>query len=511
MSFTQNGASKNYFRLVDSANVYVNETSAKAQAFLDSIPEPIEDKIKGRLADYYFLKALIHDERSEYARSYHNYVLSVRYAEKEKNYNVAANASLELFAGMYFAKKASIAYSYLDKAKKYYELENNTNGLIEVEQMHAYVEFTNNNYEACNKLLLKNLDKYKKIEDDAYFYLFATYMLTSNFIKLDNLKSAYGYLNEFESLEHNPTITTYNYNSYSAALYISFAEHFFKTKTKDSVFHYLSKSEKYRNSMNKDLIRRYLNLKVDTYKSLGDFNNTKVYLDSIVYFENKMFDKNLEASMQISHVLLEKESELKNESRKTFWNGVLALLLLCVLAFLSVFFFLYYRKNKSKLKATKNKISNLSYLKSNNEKLTGKVLGLEEYILNLKNEVQNISKIRVETEQRDRVKELYKNLHHNASVLLDKSDNQIEIVNDLNVEFFKKIETLHPQLNDSEIITCYYLFMGFKNKEIALFLNISVRALESKRYRISKKIALNTNETTLPDYLQETFKNLSTK
>jgi FixJ family two-component response regulator len=66
----------------------------------------------------------------------------------------------------------------------------------------------------------------------------------------------------------------------------------------------------------------------------------------------------------------------------------------------------------------------------------------------------------------------------------------------------------HPQLNDSEVITAYYLFMGFKNKEIAVFLNISVRAMESRRYRISKKINLGTKQTTLVDYLKSTFKDL---
>lgn len=38
------------------------------------------------------------------------------------------------------------------------------------------------------------------------------------------------------------------------------------------------------------------------------------------------------------------------------------------------------------------------------------------------------------------------------------------------------------------------------------FLNISVRALESKRYRISKKINLNTKKTSLLEHLKETFK-----
>jgi DNA-binding NarL/FixJ family response regulator len=78
-------------------------------------------------------------------------------------------------------------------------------------------------------------------------------------------------------------------------------------------------------------------------------------------------------------------------------------------------------------------------------------------------------------------------------------------MNELNVEFFKKIEEVHPELNKSEIIICYYLFMGFTNKEIAVFLNTTIRSVESRRYRISKKIHLVKTDTTLLEYLENTF------
>ena len=94
-------------------------------------------------------------------------------------------------------------------------------------------------------------------------------------------------------------------------------------------------------------------------------------------------------------------------------------------------------------------------------------------------------------------------MHHNSTTLLDKTENHFELVNDLNVDFFKKIQERYPQLNNSEIIICYYLFIGFKNKEISVFLNTTVRAVESKRYRITKKIDLNN--MTLLQHLKETF------
>ena len=47
--------------------------------------------------------------------------------------------------------------------------------------------------------------------------------------------------------------------------------------------------------------------------------------------------------------------------------------------------------------------------------------------------------------------------------------------------------------------------MGFTNKEIAVFLNTTIRSVESRRYRISKKMNLSKKDMTLLEFLQSTF------
>ncbi|MDO7171204.1 helix-turn-helix transcriptional regulator [Mariniflexile sp. AS56] len=504
----QNRKRENYIRFVDSADYYINDYPSIAKAFLDSIPQPIEKKIKGRLADYYAIQALIFDEESEYAQLYQSNVLAVKYAEEEKNYEVAGDASLELFVNLFFAKRDTIAYRYLNKAKAYYELDKNAHGLVEVKQMYAYVEFSNRNYKKSNELLLKHLASYKAIKEDAYFYMFATYMLTLNYVELGNLKKAYVYLKEFESLKSNPTIVTYNFSSFKADINLELAAYYLEHDRLDSVALHLDKAANFRSYMSDDLARKYFNLRADVYRFTGKIEAAKTYLDSLALFEQKMFNKNLEASFNLSNNLVQAENQLDQESDKKFRNGLLAVLLFGLLGLLSVCYLFYYKRHQYKLNNTLNKVNNLAYLKANNEKLTGKVLGLEEYIFNLKKEVKEITMEREAPVQRDKIKDLYKNLLHNSSTLLDKSENHLELVNDLNVDFFNHLQPKYPQLNDSELIICYYLFMDFKSKEIALFLNSSVRALESKRYRISKKIKLNTKETSLVDHLKETFKDV---
>ncbi len=52
----------------------------------------------------------------------------------------------------------------------------------------------------------------------------------------------------------------------------------------------------------------------------------------------------------------------------------------------------------------------------------------------------------------------------------------------------------------NELKLCTYLRMNLSTKEIAQLLNISVRGVEISRYRLRKKLGINT-ETNLFDFL----------
>lgn len=500
VSFSQEN--KDYYRFVDSADVYIDVSAKKSLAFLDSIPNPVEKNIKGRLADYFSIKALINDGFKEYSKLHQNYILALKYAEEENNCEVAGEACLELYANMHYIENDSTALKYLERAKQHYESCDYEYGILEVEQAYAYIEFLNANYEACNNLIFKNLDRYKRVED-AYYYLFATYMLTSNYLYLDDFVNANKYFNEFKLLKTNTSFTQYNYSSFEAALYVSMADIYFSKNQIDSTFHYLNKSSKLFNYMGGDVVESYYEISADAYKFSGNIDISKSYIDSLMIFQGEMYKKNLDASIQINDSLSKVEAELYEENEKKLLNRTLVIILMCVLIISSFFYLFFRKKNKSKINDFENQASNFSYLKSNNEKLTVKVQGLEDYISNLKKEVKIIAAIDDVSRQRNAIKNFYKTLHFDASTLLDKTENHLELVNDLNVDFFKKIHQIYPQLNNSEVIICYYLFIGFKNKEISVFLNTTIRAIESKRYRIAKKLQLEN--ITLLEHLKSSF------
>ena len=502
-SFCQN--SNKYLRFLDSADVHVGRNSKKTQLFLDSIPKPVEHHIKGFVGQYYITQGHIYGYRDEDAKAFQSFLTALKYAEIEKEYMVAGDANVQLFRNVSAESNDSLSYRFLNKAKYYFELCDYKYGLYEVELLEAHSKSYSGNLTASNQILLKGISKYKKvINEDAYLYLDAVAELTFNYIKLDSIDKARYYFKEFVKHKNNPSITLVNLNDFIGALNINFAEYFLKKQHLDSSYYYLKQSEKYLKFFDDSYIILYYNLCIDLNNKNKNIELSKTYLDSLRLYENKLINNNINASIEIKDSIDKVETKLNTESKESSFNKFLVITLALISVLLSAVYFIFYRKSRVKLKDASDEVEKLTYIKSSNEKLAVKVQGLEGFINNLKHEIKEISTLDPSS-QRQKIKEFYTNLHFNSSTLLDKSYNHLELVNDLNVDFFKSIQQKYPTLKSSEIIICYYLFLGFSNKEIAVFLNTSIRAIESKRYRISKKINLDTNETSLIACLNEAF------
>lgn len=72
--------------------------------------------------------------------------------------------------------------------------------------------------------------------------------------------------------------------------------------------------------------------------------------------------------------------------------------------------------------------------------------------------------------------------------------------NNADKDFLKKVRDKHPELSANDLRLCAYLRLNLSSKEIAPLLNISVRSVEVKRYRLRKKMNLS-REAGLTDYI----------
>lgn len=86
--------------------------------------------------------------------------------------------------------------------------------------------------------------------------------------------------------------------------------------------------------------------------------------------------------------------------------------------------------------------------------------------------------------------------------MLKRIEEQFDLVHN---NFIKKLSERHPDLSNNERMMCAYLKMNLSTKEIAPLLNISVRGVETMRYRLRKKLGLE-REDGLMAYLSEQFK-----
>ena len=68
--------------------------------------------------------------------------------------------------------------------------------------------------------------------------------------------------------------------------------------------------------------------------------------------------------------------------------------------------------------------------------------------------------------------------------------------------FMKKLKSEHSNLTSNDLRLCTYLRLNLSSKEIAPLLNISIRSVEVKRYRLRKKMNL-PHEASLSSYILE--------
>lgn len=175
----------------------------------------------------------------------------------------------------------------------------------------------------------------------------------------------------------------------------------------------------------------------------------------------------------------------------------------------------YYQKQKEKLIEENNLLLEIKELENEqeimrvrNEQLSQDVdaksreLAVSTMTLNSKNELLAFIKedLKKTTDDGNRsIKSVISTINKNIteddswSVFKEAFDNADK-------DFLKKIKLAHPLLTPNDLRLCAYLRLNLSSKEVAPLLNISVRSVEIKRYRLRKKMELS-HEQGLVEYI----------
>jgi len=144
--------------------------------------------------------------------------------------------------------------------------------------------------------------------------------------------------------------------------------------------------------------------------------------------------------------------------------------------------------------------------KLNNEKLSQEIEGKNrelaistmsiikrnEFLRSIKKELKNNDQINKDNPV---FKLIEKNLNNTKDWNFFK-----DAFNNADKDFLKRAKQLHPDLTHNNLKFCAYLRLNLTSKEIAPLLNISVKSVEIRRYRLRKKLNLQ-HETNLTDYI----------
>lgn len=194
--------------------------------------------------------------------------------------------------------------------------------------------------------------------------------------------------------------------------------------------------------------------------------------------------------------------------------------ILCYVILAAFISFLIHRNYKNYYKKQQNQL-----IKANNKRLKRKKLKNQKKIVQIKNDqlqelvdsknrelaISTMSIIK-KNEFLSSIKDQLKSSTDNPKVksvikTIDRNINNEDdwkffesAFNNADKDFLKKVKEKHSELSANDLRLCAYLRLNLSSKEIAPLLNISVRSVEVKRYRLRKKMNL-PRETGLTDYI----------
>ena len=378
--------------------------------------------------------------------------------------------------------EATVIYQYMEIMQFYYK--------------YNMTEKGDDLYELATKLYKESIDvkKGNSLEEIKIWYAYVLTVYGSNLLKLKKIKQALVSLNEskkiIEDQNHNTTVYP-DVNLEIAKCYYELQSY---NKAENALLESLSSdnliSEPKPINFNSDKRRlEKLLFLSKIYNIQGKETEVIKIKDSIIktYQRQDNLDFNI---IENRLVLYEKEKEInKNKLEKTrltytTYIGLLIFILI-IIAFFSRFKF--QRERNSRLELEKNKVS--LKLESKNRELVSKanfILQRNEY---LKNIILKLNKSEVNEQSFRRVKKEVSELINS-----EKSYEEFDkIFTNVYPKFYKILNDKH-NLSQTYLRLAAYIRMNQSNNEIAKICGISIRTVETQRYRLSKLLKLDKNE-----------------
>ncbi|MDC0957961.1 tetratricopeptide repeat protein [Flavobacteriaceae bacterium] len=385
--------------------------------------------------------------------------------------------------------EATVIYQYMEIMQFYYK--------------YNMTEKGDDLYELATILYKESIDvkKGNSLEEIKIWYAYVLTVYGSNLLKLKKIKQALISLNESKKLinaqNHNTTVYP-DVNLEIAKCYYELQSY---NKAENALLESLSSdnliSEPKPINFNSDKrkLEKLLFLS-KIYTIQGKKTEIIKIKDSIIKTYQKQDDLDFNI-IENRLVLYEKEKEInKNKLEKTRLTYTTYIGLLIFIIIIIAFFsrFKFQRERNSRLELEKNEVS--LKLESKNIELVSKanfILQRNEY---LKNIISKLNKSEVNEQSFRRVKKEVSELI-NSQKSYEEFD---KIFTNVYPKFYKILNDKH-NLSQTYLRLAAYIRMRQSNNEIAKICGVSIRTVETQRYRLSKLLKLEKNEN-LNSYIQ---------
>lgn len=475
----------------------------------------------------YLTIGVIYEKQGNYSLAFENYLKSVDYCLKNKNKNTLASNYNNIAVIYRKQNKNELALEYYEKAVGIYKKTNNKLGKAQTINNIAVVYEAEGMFETALKYYSSALDIFFEIG-------YKQGQITS----LTNIAGIELNLGNFEDVPNKLSnaqkiAEDIDDDGKLISIYGLWGQYYLEIKNFENAVYFTQKAIDLSLKINALDIYKDLCLQISIiYEGNGNYQksleNFKIYhqfSDSLFNIEKTTIIENLNADFQLSEKqneleLKNKEVEILEKNKKIYQFRIIFVVLVLLVVVLFTFYVISnYKKKISRQKILlekekeiqdsekrilelkilnqdqnqKNLEAEIKYKNQEIKNFAYHIIDKNEFINNLKNQLKSALKNQNDKESNSQIQTIINNI--NSKMILEKDREEfLAYIDQINDNFYYKLNQNYPDLTETEVRIASLLRMDFSSKDIAAILHITPKSVDTNRYRIRKKVNLDSDE-----------------
>jgi len=243
-----------------------------------------------------------------------------------------------------------------------------------------------------------------------------------------------------------------------------------------------------------------LELKIKVLNKLGLSSEIDVTVEEILKNKDYRYSVQIDqllSGLESKNEILIKKAEIKDEKEKNSRNVFISIIVILMLAFASAYFLSrkVYLDKQMIIVNQNEKIakSELEHKKRELAAISTNIVQENEQVSNILKDLKYYSSLLKSEKDRNSFSPLIKSINR----LLSEKRKEDLYADQFNAAYPGYLEYLTRTYNDlttADLKLCTFLRMNLNTKEIAEIMGLSVRSVESRRYRLRKKLRLSKEE-----------------